>query len=98
MGTGLRFDAEGSQARGLLDEVPTRFATPRLILANKPFFFFFGSSGFLTSSEPRSDEPSLIVPVRESTSDSVARRRRGRAGHDARSENHTERREKRSET
>ena len=74
LGAGLRFGTEGSQARGLPDDEPTRFATPRRILAKRPFFFFFGSSGFLTSSEPRSELPSLIVPVRESTSDSGASR------------------------
>ncbi len=68
----MRFGTEGSQARGLPDEAPTRFATPRRILAKRPFFFFFCASGFLTSSEPRSELPSLIVPVRESTSDSGA--------------------------
>ena len=63
LGAGLRFGTEGSQAaRGLPDEAPTRLATPRLMRAKRPFFFFFGSSGFLTSSEPRSELPSLIVP------------------------------------
>ena len=71
LGAGLRFGTEGSQARGL-DDPLTRFATPLLMRANRPFFFFFRTSGFLTSSEPRSELPSLIVPVRESTSDSGA--------------------------